>query len=1206
MALNLKRKRTEGKLQRKTRKAAPEEDAASGLSADEHEFEDLEDGAAFEDLEVDGGPDANAGGAISDEDELMAEPEQDAHPRASGGTSKKPPTGVELRQIKDAANLYQSSSFKLQIDALLPNVRPKASRVPPLEKFLFALHASLIKIPSKAPNHPLQAARPLQKQGVAVPYSLPLPSEDTNWKVAFEKPSNITVVGSWGNKVSVKGKDKARFRVDVAVEMPDSLFQEKDYLNGRFFHKRAFYIAMIAAAIKQDKLLNVDVSYHSPNDDPRLTSVVLTHQSDNSDTDFTKLHVDVCVIPVLSPRCPISLRHLSPSHANVRISSSTADHPPTPLYNTTLLTAFAPRPQLLAVHKLKEQSAAFTDALTLLRVWANQRGFGVGTRMCVRGFEAKGSFWAAVLELLVYGEEGAGPGSKKRKPLGRGLSSYQMFRAALDILAKHDFEHEPIFVRASEPRDLNHEEYAQQFGATFVGSASAVNLLADVPLGSLALLRHEARTTLNALSTSDDAFDDVFLKEKRDLGTRFDMVLQVDISSAKHAKSFTGDIIDKGTPSNACLAALSSVLQQALGNRVKAVAILHPSSFSRPLEDALPATPSAIHIGIIHDPEHAFRLVDHGPPADDPDPTHAATFRALWGSKAELRRFKDGRITESVVWDVKTSDERAHVPALITAHILQTHFAIPPAAVRTWQREFDAVLRLPAPVAQAYAAAGVRAGFQGAIEAFDGVVRVLKTLDDVLPLGVLNVSAAAPQLRYTSALAPAPLPTALLPKLPAGATHLAPIEAVLEFERSARWPTDLRAVQKIKLAFCERVADALMGAVPGLVARVVVGDGVARSLVVDQARLEVVTPEGWAFWVRIWHEREALLLDRVAEDQGRLPHVTRGGGAGVSGRERQEALEAKEVHVRRFVHAPAHHRAMLALSHRYGALSGTVRLVKRWLASHMLLSGHVGEEAVELLCASVFVGRGKTRAPEETRSGVPASRERGLAAVVAFLKDWQWEDGLEVPLYESDTPLMSAPRNAKEGVWRISTQADREGWVWTSHGPDRIVAHRIREVARATWNHLQLLETETFTVKPMFTHPLSGYDFLIHLRKAHLPRYLLNVAYPDLQERHKEKSVRPGFDPAELFLADLQRIYGDTVKFFHDPFGGDVIAGVWNPSLNEPRPFRVRAGYSTVPQEKASTSKSKSKDSVVLNTSAVLSEIERLGRGLVESISVQR
>ena len=30
-----------------------------------------------------------------------------------------------------------------------------------------------------------------------------------------------------------------------------SLFQEKDYMNGRFFHKRAFYLAVIAWHVVQ-------------------------------------------------------------------------------------------------------------------------------------------------------------------------------------------------------------------------------------------------------------------------------------------------------------------------------------------------------------------------------------------------------------------------------------------------------------------------------------------------------------------------------------------------------------------------------------------------------------------------------------------------------------------------------------------------------------------------------------------------------------------------------------------------------------------------------------------------------------------------------------------------------------------------------------------------------------------------------------------
>lgn len=100
-----------------------------------------------------------------------------------------------------------------------------------------------------------------------------------------------------------------------------------------------------------------------------------------------------------------------------------------------------PKAHLLSVHALKQDVPAFADALTLLRIWANQRGYGVGSQTCVRGFDAKGMWWASVLELLVYGEEplsvGFGKSGSKRKPLGKGLSSYQLFKAALDFLGMY-------------------------------------------------------------------------------------------------------------------------------------------------------------------------------------------------------------------------------------------------------------------------------------------------------------------------------------------------------------------------------------------------------------------------------------------------------------------------------------------------------------------------------------------------------------------------------------------------------------------------------------------------------------------------------------------------------------------------------------------------------------------------------------------------
>jgi hypothetical protein len=57
-----------------------------------------------------------------------------------------------------------------------------------------------------AEPHPLEASRNLLKNGIAVSYSLPLATEGTNWKVSFEKPADILLVGSRANKLSVKAQ----------------------------------------------------------------------------------------------------------------------------------------------------------------------------------------------------------------------------------------------------------------------------------------------------------------------------------------------------------------------------------------------------------------------------------------------------------------------------------------------------------------------------------------------------------------------------------------------------------------------------------------------------------------------------------------------------------------------------------------------------------------------------------------------------------------------------------------------------------------------------------------------------------------------------------------------------------------------------------------------------------------------------------------
>lgn len=99
-------------------------------------------------------------------------------------------------------------------------MRLKDSRIKPLDEFLRLLYTFLTSLPPRSPTHPLEAARALQKQGINVPYPIPQPSEGVKWTVAFERPSEINVVGSWPNKIGVKAASGPAWMVDLALEMP--------------------------------------------------------------------------------------------------------------------------------------------------------------------------------------------------------------------------------------------------------------------------------------------------------------------------------------------------------------------------------------------------------------------------------------------------------------------------------------------------------------------------------------------------------------------------------------------------------------------------------------------------------------------------------------------------------------------------------------------------------------------------------------------------------------------------------------------------------------------------------------------------------------------------------------------------------------------------------------------------------------------------
>lgn len=139
-----------------------------------------------------------------------------------------------------------------------------------------------------------------------------------------------------------------------------------------------------------------------------------------------------------------------------------------------------------------------------------------------------------------------------------------------------------------------------------------------------------------------------------------------------------------------------------LGNRVEAVVSLKESNGGlRDISvsgkgEGKESKEEKIVIGIIFNPSESSRLVDRGPSPTPTAPSQTNSeeieseeirrFKYLWGSKAELRRFKDGVIQHSVVWDLPSADgdkgglesviAREKIPGRIIRYLLGLHFGI--------------------------------------------------------------------------------------------------------------------------------------------------------------------------------------------------------------------------------------------------------------------------------------------------------------------------------------------------------------------------------------------------------------------------------------------------------------------------------------------------------------------------------------------------
>lgn len=161
-----------------------------------------------------------------------------------------------------------------------------------------------------------------------------------------------------------------------------------------------------------------------------------------------------------------------------------------------------------------------------------------------------------------------------------------------------------------------------------------------------------------------------------------------------------------------------------------------------------------LHLGIILNPENAYEILDKGPESID---EAASKFRAFWGEKAQLRRFQDGSITESVVWASANDDlaKKRMIVRSIVLYLLQHQYQLEEKDFEYIAGEFDLVYSLTKsfkvdkinPKFNIQQDTNAEALALHVIREFDDLARKLNALKD-LPLEIVSISGISPVLRY--------------------------------------------------------------------------------------------------------------------------------------------------------------------------------------------------------------------------------------------------------------------------------------------------------------------------------------------------------------------------------------------------------------------------------------------------------------------------
>lgn len=955
----------------------------------------------------------------------------------------------------------------------------------------------------------------------------------------------------------------------MVVEMPKHIFQDKDYLDLRYFYKRAYYLAVLSAALQKTLVSSATFAYEYSQGNNLLPVLVITTKPAGKDTasPVKKYHQYQVRIMPCAPEGLFPNNKLLPSSCCIRPpaedESSNASRLPTPFYNSTLKAESCYIAYLKLIRQAENTCPAFRDACILGRIWLQQRGIG--------GSISRGGFghfeWAFLTAVLLKGG-----GRKGMAALSPSLSSTQIFKALIQYLAAADLVKKPL-IFGSPKHGL---DAAQESGPVMFDTLRQLNVAHKMSTWSASFLQQHASWTHTSMADQlADQFTPTFILKSDSPLQCFDLVINVDQIGGAQVQDYRG-------PSWGYCDKAARILKRALGDRIQVLHLEPPSRMEDSVGDlkSLPTSdPAAIMVGVIFDPANMARQVDQGPTVEEKEA--AKKFRQFWGEKSELRRFKDGSIVESLIW---TQTSPLGLCEEICRYVLKLHLRLEDEHLQFHGKGFTAI----APIKSSD-----YPSFQKARQAFSVFEQDLRGLVD-LPLQIRQVAATAPELRFASVRPPT---------LASFQEITQPMDTVIYFEASGKWPENLAAIQRTKTAFLVKIEESLVSSKPGTICQV--GLEQAQTEIQNLSFLDVTYEDGATFRLRVHSDLEESLLERRTKDKT------------LDQRVRTEGAQLLTTFKRIYTNLPLHTQTMATFCGRFPALSPAVRLLKRWFDSHKM-SYHFLEETIELLALKVFL--------EPYPWQAPSSAMTGFLRTLQFLARWDWRT--EALVLDTSGEIAGPERSAIETrleAWRkidpgmahttlfIATSHDTSGTAYTIHDgrpcPSKVVATRLTTMARAA---CKFVRDKGITLEPrsLFQPSLRDYDVSIHLNSKAL-KAIGRGDNAGKQSQFKNLDGRTGKalqplvqQPARALLRQLEELFSGPLLLFHGAPDDTIITGIWNPQILR-RTFRVNLPCSFRPVGQGQDGEA-SEELVEVNREGIMAEIARIGGDCIERIEVMQ